>query len=439
MRKGVATIFAVVWLGAVALQASAAPEASTIYDPNPNHLWNWLNETLFQRTAPDGKKYGLNELDILYWYRTTNLLAGASHQQALSGLDEFIRTHGEKLIHDPLKKALLQRDLWALFDWSVEMGKFSFTPECRELQKRLATVIRRLELMTNEIASLPDNYTLAEKNNLPELPHGLFQTNSDWINVGVNGAELTVPAHVLGFGGRSIFTVWFHDADGRAAGLDYLRRLGAVTPKFVTTTNQDHQAELQLNPSLPQFPANSEWALARCLCVVDADGRIRPTHFVESLQVRHYLTIAPPATVLITNQNGFVVPASVPPQHFNEFRMSRDSQAILVSIPQDGRAFTSNNHFFSMGFDPFESSWAGQTNRNSLTYQTRVLKTCVECHDSPGIYSVNSFTRFLSGGSSFQVTQMVEFDPYREASATTIWKEGRFEWGLLQGLWSQAD
>src|SRR5436309_2048584 len=35
-------------------------------------------------------------------------------------LDEFISWHGATLIHEPLKRALLQRDLWAVFDVLAE-------------------------------------------------------------------------------------------------------------------------------------------------------------------------------------------------------------------------------------------------------------------------------------------------------------------------------
>ena len=48
------------------------PDGRTNYDSNPNHLWNRLNENVFARTAPDGKQYGLNEMDILYWGTTAN-------------------------------------------------------------------------------------------------------------------------------------------------------------------------------------------------------------------------------------------------------------------------------------------------------------------------------------------------------------------------------
>jgi len=235
-------------------QIAFAQNSDTVYDSNPNHPWNLLNKTLFERTGLDGKQYGLNTLDILYWARTTNLLTGLSHQQALNALDDFIHSHDERLIHDPLKKALLQRDLWALFDWAALYPGGQHKIERTELLKRLAIVIQRLELTTNEIASLPDNYSLAEKNNLTDLPRGLFDTNGDWINIRIPNAFGLVPAHDLTFGGRSVFMVLFHDADGRKAGLDYLKQLAAVNPMNLPSrdTNPD---EMMFN-RFPPFPAN---------------------------------------------------------------------------------------------------------------------------------------------------------------------------------------
>src|SRR5207302_2058001 len=103
---------------ATLLASCAWARSMTVYDSDPYHLWNRLNDALFVRAGPDGIKYGPEELDVLYWHRTMNLLTGASYQQATNVLDEFIDSHGEKLVRDPLKKALLQRDLWALFDWT---------------------------------------------------------------------------------------------------------------------------------------------------------------------------------------------------------------------------------------------------------------------------------------------------------------------------------
>jgi hypothetical protein len=440
MKNCAAIIIAAVLFNAITLKAGDASGANTIYDSDTNHLWNRLNKTLFERTGPDGRHYGLDELDILYWNTTTNLLGGVSHQQATNVLDEFINSHGEKLIQDPLKKALLQRDLWALFDWTAGGRKSNHQVEQKELLKRLAIAIQRLELTTNEIASLPENYVLAEKNHLPDLPQGLFYTNGVWINISVNTAERLVPMHDMGFGGRSVFTVWFHDADGCKAGTNYLRQISSVKPMLVT--NPYFTNDMTFNPHFPQFPTNSQWALARRICVIDTDGHIQPTHVVESIQLRTYLGFGEPDYVMITNNNGFVVDERIPPQRFNEFRMTRQD-AKLVSLAKDEKDFSSNNHFFSMGVDAFESgrwdtnysAWA--TNYDSLRWQSIVLQNCYQCHGGPGIYSVNSFTRFLSGERPAETTQMVESDGKREEEMTTYFKESQANWGLLQGLWMQ--
>jgi hypothetical protein len=407
--------------------ADAPPTPHTVYDPSPNHLWNRLNQSLFIRTAPDGRQYGTNELDIMYWDMTTNLLSGASHQEALAILDEFINTHGEKLIQDPLKKALLQRDLWALFDWSVRMENWRYKPEREELQKRLAVVIQRLEMTTNEIAALPDNYIAAEDDGLHDLPNGLFQTNSGWINIRNFNANLTAPAHEIGFSGHSIFFVFFRDADGRKAGLDYLKQLNAISPRFVSMSDSDPlKGLLPLNPALPQFPINSQWALVRHMCVIDVDGRIRPTHVTEGIQVRTYLKIE--RVYGTPDLNG-----DQPPQHFDEFRMSRDMHASLYHLAADQKDFVSN--YFPAGFEPFEWLPPDQIN---LDQRIRILAECSGCHSDPGIYSVNSFTSFLSGTPLPQTTQLAEDGSDYEATQITSWKNTQSNWRLLQSLWIQT-
>jgi hypothetical protein len=419
-----------IFLGGAGAKAATPANESTVYNSNPDHLWNHLNETMFERTAPDGKKYGLDEMDILYWGTTTHLLSGGSHQQTLAVLDEFISTHGEKLMQDPLKKALLQRDLWALLDWAAEPIAFhpaKFAKERRELALRLAVVIRRLELTTNEIAALPDNYAEAH---LPDLPQGMFQTNGNWINVTANNVERIVPMHDRGFGGRSVFMVLFHDADGREAGTNYLRQLRDFKPLLVPATNSSNPNDVMLKHEFPQFPTNSQWALARRMCVIDTEGRIRPTRIVESIQLRTYLNFNPIYGSAEFDKN--------PPQRFNEFRMSRDGHASMVSVAQKEKGFTSNNRFFSPGIDPFEYHPPEETNVLS-SFRGIVLRTCYECHSGAGIGSVNCFTRALSGGLPMEMTQLTEANLQNEEEMSVFLKECGFEWGFLQGLWNQRN
>ena len=104
-----------------------------IYDPDPDHIWNRLHAIFFVREDLLGTELVPDALDPPFWYHTTYLLTQPSHNKALRVLDEFLQTHAENLIHSPVKRAILQRDLWAVFDWSVETAP-GYEKEKRELQ-----------------------------------------------------------------------------------------------------------------------------------------------------------------------------------------------------------------------------------------------------------------------------------------------------------------
>ena len=455
-------IIAAVLLGTFVWSATYAQNGNLIYDPNPNHLWNRLNETLFERTAQDGKKFGLNELDILYWARTTNLLSGPSHQKALAILDEFIHTQGEKQIHDPLKRALLQRDLWELFDWST--GYASSPNEKlarRELQSRLAIAIRRLALTTNEIAALPDNYARTNNNSAPDLPAGLNQTNGDWLNVSDQNDGLTAPTHVASFRGHSTFQVLVRFPEGRQAAITYLDQLRLFehvwiyqanpmfpftitygfdgTNSFPITTNNEPREIMILNPDLPQFPINTEWALVRRMCVIDAAGNIQPTPIMESVQMRRYYTFT---DQLMTNSGGGV--NLIFPQNCYEFQMNRRQHCQLRELGQNEKDFNFV-HFMGKGIDQFEYTSRNASNEvevlDSAKLQSVTLNTCMQCHSNRGLFSVNSYTRFLSffSESPQRPANLTPLDFNREIENTIFWKQRQFDWGLLQGLWNRED
>ena len=105
----------------------AAPRPG-LYDPDPRHLWNRVHDQFHVRTAPDGTEWGHDTLDPLVWRETRHLLTGASHASALRVLDEFLRSGGERLVRDPIKRAVFQHDLWAIFDWD-EKGWQSFVSD----------------------------------------------------------------------------------------------------------------------------------------------------------------------------------------------------------------------------------------------------------------------------------------------------------------------
>ena len=420
---------------------------STIYDRDPNHLWNRLNETLFDRTAQDAKRYGLDELDILYWGKTKHLLVEPSHHAALAILDEFIKKHGEKLIHDPLKRALLQRDLWELFDWSARSSfrTSSDLRACRNLQPRLVTVIRRLALTTNEIALLPENYAQSENGGAAGLPAGLMQTNGDWIVAGIAGYSdwSVAPFHIVQFDGHSAFSVLLNVPKGRVAAISYLdslrlfkqhhRILTYRTNTFSSFWTNSPDEVLDLNPRVPQFPTNTEWALVRRMCVIDTEGRIQPTRFTESIQVRRYLDPKREIPDLRFSTNDV--------QEFFEFQMDRRHGGMLRAIGQNETGFVFVHG--GTGIDLFEDSdWfhADESQlRDSKLLQAKVLGNCYQCHSGPGIFSVNSYTASVSPLPQEKPNDLAPIEISRDDRAAVDWKQQQFNWGLLQGLWRQAN
>src|SRR6266550_982399 len=139
--------------------STPATESWKLYDPDPNHVWNRLYRSLFGRTGGDGREYGYDELEPLLWSNTKYLLTNPANQQAISVLDEFLSTHAERKIRDPLKRAILQRDLWAVFDWTAKLQNDSAART--NLQNKLVQVMKRLALAPDEIAAMPANYKQA--------------------------------------------------------------------------------------------------------------------------------------------------------------------------------------------------------------------------------------------------------------------------------------
>ena len=102
---------------------------------------------------------------------------------------------------------------------------------------------------------------------------------------------------------------------------------------------------------------------------------------------------------MVTNMNGAVVHVGIPPIHFYEFQMNRRQNCRLRELGQNEKDFNFV-HFMGMGFDQFEYTSRNASNEvevlDSAKLQSVTLNTCMQCHSGPGIFSVNSYTRFLS-------------------------------------------
>ena len=256
-----------------------------LFDPDPGHLWNRLFAAFWVRplkpsardpqwaigppgpVADEEVPVGLSERLRAVWRRTYNqdperrfeggdvvdpplfphpdsLLSDRYFTTAKAVLDEFLRDRGAERIQDPVKRAILQRDLWPLFDLLPRDGfwddgsrvgghrgqnpnqEYTEAETARKvtLARRIAAVMQAVAWTKKEVASLPDTYDLAVRSGQfaaelgdgggrPYLPAHLRDGSGDGIEVNTDlagGRFSSLPDHtgVRGLEGRAWFRVF---------------------------------------------------------------------------------------------------------------------------------------------------------------------------------------------------------------------------------------
>jgi hypothetical protein len=404
-----------------------SPDATrwTLYDPDPNHIWNRLYRALYRRESPEGKEYGYDELDPLLWARTKYLLVDPGYRQAIEVLDEFLKSHSERAINAPLKRAILQRDLWAVFDWTMQASGES--SQKINLQNKLFEVIRRLALRPEEISGLPDSYDAAIKSRefLPSydpdkrtqgfLPPELFDPKGPWVMLSARGGQPIAMRHVSFFSGRSLFLIFMRLPGGRAATLDYLKSLDSIRKPWLLDANGPEG--VMPNPEVPQFPPGTELALVRKALLIDNEGNLQASNIVEDLQIRVHRTI--PAEI----QPGLNVDR-------NDARTALDGFEFKFSR---AKLFAGENGGLR-AVQPGEKEFALFASHDFEFEQREPLAACPACHFRPGVHSMLSRGRLETGGT-IRVEVLPAWDLSYEANSTKWWKGTQYNWGLLQGLW----
>ena len=428
---------------APASRAATAPSAR-FYDDEPNHLWNRLHATIFNRTGLDGRTYGTNALDPLLWPSTRHLIDDPSHTQLIALLDDF-NAGGERLVRDPAKRAILQRDLWAVFDWAVARRSPELTDDrawrAAELSTQLARAIEALAMERPRINALPDNYADAVASgeipaafdpahpHRPFLPPDMFDRAGPWVITGE--ADGAARLHQMFFT-RSVFHVALNLPGGREATLAYVKQLGSVPKLWVDNPNYrpdappDSRGEpLSYTPDLPQFPAGTQVALIRQSLLIDDQGRLVPTRLTESVQLRVYRRIAP------SNPSDATEDA---PQAVFEWTLDRAAllasrRGGLVPTKSDSIDFTL---FMSRDLDPFE---VRPHPGRRFTPPPSSLTSCMHCHNGAGVYSFQTFVQFQSRHK--RPRSLYDTDASSAPSRAVDHKRDRYNWGLLRGLMRQ--
>ncbi len=391
--------------------AERATSGLVIYDADPNHIWNRVHDVLHVRISRDGRRYGANDVDPLLWRSTKHLLTGKSHTDALAVLDEFLSSHAERLITDPVRRAVFQHDLWRVFDWADETSaEQTYAPAARELQVRLAKVMRRVALTRSEIDRLPDSSPLPE----------FFDGRGPLVCVFPRGGGPAASTHAAFFS-ESIFLVFIRLPGERQQTLAYLKQLSEYPDPLIVK-----QKMLDQNPDIPQFPPRTRSALVRQMMLIDTNGEIVPTHITESVQTRLYRTV--PANVMDRGERDEA-----------EFDLSREdlfagrTGGLRQLEPNDKRFPV----FMTHDEDPFE-----QPKRLAGRFgPIAVLGSCSACHEGSGIHSVCTYMCNARRPQIYffldDAVGLFEAKPDEMQQGYVAAKRSRHDFGLLEGLWGR--
>jgi hypothetical protein len=454
--------------------ASSGPATRSersMYHSDPEHLWNRLHEAMFVRVGPDGRAYGLDRLEPLLWVGSKHLLEEPSHTRAVALPETFLKNKGESLVEDPLKRAVLQRDLWLVFNWLEGDHDEFYEPaltrdEVRaardRLRRPLAAVIGRLPLTPDRIKNLSDNYAAAvasgefpirfdpEHPDKPYLPADLFTTGGPWVCLGRPDGPVA-PAHLRDDGANvftnSAFLLFLRLPTGRAATIDYLKQLRSFDqPLRVEANDAGNRAEHYLpNPKLPPFTEGTQVALVRRALLIDSANTPTATALTESVQLCIYREVPgmTAQTLSAALLGGTAANRQAQSwQSFHEFRLSRSllfagRAGGLRAIGPDERDF--NTPFFLWLLDEFEYRESRPLARSfAESSQHPIMEDCFLCHSLPGVFSFNSY---FNHRINLQVSDKVarEFSlsetPVSEVSLAAVqWKEGRPNWTALRKL-----
>jgi hypothetical protein len=446
------------------------PVGTALYHRDHDHLWNRAHSALLIRIGPDGRTYGEDRLEPLLWTDTDHLLDGSSADRAVAVLEEFVREKGQSLLDDPVKRALLQRDLWLAFNWATKQNGGDKGQARRRLGAPLAKVIGQLALSPYEIAKLPDNYAAAvasrrfadrfdaDKPERAYLPPDLFKPEGPWVCVGRTDGP-TAPQHLDESGANrftnSAFLVFLKFPAGREATLDFLKRLAAFDkPLYLPNTDEKTRRHLPNlpNPALPQWPKGAEVALVRRAMLIDLNRQVVVSPLTESVQLRVMRTDTPAMTAKTVAELDRYRGGARDAQAFAEFQLRRTA---LFAGEAGGLRDVSGERDFKTGFnshqwDEFEAQRSPASTAGPFPERSQPFKnnraSCFGCHQYPGVYSFNSFhgdfpftvSRKLEGGrdgdyipKSYSLAPM----PMEKVERAALkWKEEQPGWKALRGL-----
>ena len=291
-----------------------------LYDADPQHLWNRMYSAFYIRPRPlpasNGQPAttrfeGGDVIEFLAWGKTEYWSGLGVFEKVNPLLDEFLQRGGETLLRDPLKRAVFQHDLWAVYDHLIDQNIKRSADRATRARRdvlcgKLAKCIQRLAVSAAEVAELPDTYALAIQSGAfafrhdfvadrNYIPSGLLTQPDEWVEVDFHQPNLHedlsdrfVTLHAQSLQGRSHYRIFYRFPQGRQQVIDYLKSLNETGIDWKQAANDGF---VRLRKDAPPIPVGTEVGLLQLMMTVNDQLRPVPTKIVESFQFRVFRNI----------------------------------------------------------------------------------------------------------------------------------------------------
>lgn len=269
------------------------------------------------------------------------VLADPAYSAFAAALREAL---SEKITRPVIARALMQSDLWAAYD--ILFGPFLLADEKelglhrQEALDLLARLIRKIALTSDEIKSLPDNYSVAvHRRAFPDV----FRHESGWIEV-------------------QWFRARAHDSNAGC------RRVSRVFLKPAHAT-PDVRKFLNAKPGQEAIRAAADLdgvVLVTQLLLIDGQGNIEPSTLTTELQVRRFEK----------TEVGVYTKTAI--------QVCEISRKELMRLPESGGLVEENEsspaYLGGYGFAEGQPAGSSQLNITGLPVQVRLRTRCARCH-----------------------------------------------------------
>ncbi len=380
--------------------------------------YNVLYDVIMTRYGKDGKSYAENESAPVIFSSSEFPFGDKTFKKFSAAMDAFSALPQAKIeAYDDIKRALLQRHLWKVFDattpvsWKHEGKTYRLSHSDRRVAVRpkIASLIQRLALTRAQILALPNTRVATVKSGgfaerhdprdrfKPFLPADLYSKESSWICLGEDKHPIPASQHTGKLNGRSMFLQFMRLPEGHTETLRYMEKL-------------KNRMEI--------FPVGTQFALIEQAFLISDDGELILSPLIVSIQLRAYLDVDRRAREARPEATQCVAEFVMQPR-----QLMKGTAVMRAMNPRDYRFEAGAPD--GAGFSPYDPFGTGDISEGMPTI-TR-LNLCMSCHGGkPGVRT-----------RSFKSTRLFfkESSPEEISKATSAQKRDYEQWKKLRELW----